>query len=50
MGNLWENKICTPMGKAFINANIKNKLTSLMKNVKKDSESFLQIPIIDAAI
>lgn len=34
---MWEKKICTPEGKAFINANIKNKLSSMMKSVKRDS-------------
>lgn len=50
LGYLWDKKICTVQGKAFVNANIKNKLTSLIKNMKKEGESLLEIPIIDAAI
>lgn len=50
LGYLWDKKICTAQGKAFVNANIKNKLTSLIKNMKREGESLLDIPIIDAAI
>lgn len=29
--HLWEKKICTPQGKAYVNANIRSKLNSVLK-------------------
>lgn len=46
---LFEKKLCTPQGRAFINANIRNKLNSALKG-RRFKESLLGSPIILVAL
>jgi len=48
--NLFENKICTTQGKAFINANIRNKLNSILKGNRRFKDSLFELPIIVVAL
>lgn len=42
--------MCTPQGKTFINANIRNKLQNQLKSNERYVESWFDIPIIAVAV